>query len=153
MRKQMPDGLVEGAMSRRSLLRAAAMTGALTGALQALASERALGEPVPAASPAEGGKLRVSVFSKHLEWLGVPEAAAAAKEMGFDAVDLTVRAGGHVAPDRAAADLPVAVKAIRSAGLDGSMITTDITPDTMAQAETVLKTASGLGIPTIAGVV
>jgi sugar phosphate isomerase/epimerase len=130
-------------MSRRSLLMGAAMTGALHAFRGGFA--RAEGAPFVAA-PEAGGKLKVSIFSKHLQWLSVPEAAALAKQIGFDAIDLTVRAEGHVLPERATTDLPIAVEQIRKAGLDISMITTDITPDTMASAEAVLKTASKLGI-------
>ncbi len=139
----MQRDFMETGMSRRSLLLAAAMTGAL----QAFSPESARAETWKSESAAApGGKLKISIFSKHLQWLSVPEAAALAKEMGFDAIDLTVRADGHVLPGRAATDLPIAVNAVRKAGLDVSMITTDITPDTMASAETVLKTAAGLGI-------
>ncbi len=138
----MQDDSMDWGMSRRSLLKAAAMTSAFG----ALRPELAHGEAATAAPLEAGGKLKVSIFSKHLEWLSVPEAAAAAKTMGFDAIDLTVRKGGHVEPERAATDLPIAVKAVRSAGLDVSMITTDIEPDLMPYDETVLKTASSLGI-------
>ncbi|MDB5260957.1 MAG: hypothetical protein JWQ14_238, partial [Adhaeribacter sp.] len=64
------------------------------------------------------------VFSKHLEWLPIAEMARAAKQMGFDAVDLTVRPGGHVEPQRVAEDLPKAVDIIRKAGLSVPMIAT-----------------------------
>lgn len=131
-------------MSRRSLLFAAAMSGAL----HALSPKFAGGEPA-VAGPAAGsdpGKLKIAVFSKHLQWLSIPEAAALAKEIGFDGIDLTVRADGHVAPERVQTDLPIAVEAIHKAGLDVPMITTDITPATMGDAEAVLKTAAQLGI-------
>jgi sugar phosphate isomerase/epimerase len=76
----------------------------------------------------------------------VPDAAAAAKDMGFDAIDLTVRPEGHVLPENVKTDLPKAVEIIRKAGLEVSMITTEITPDTLAMAEPILSTASKLGI-------
>ncbi len=133
---------MDSGISRRSMLKAAIMTSAL----QVLGSELAGAEAFPA-SPAEAvGKLKVSIFSKHLQWMGVPEMASTAKQLGFDAVDLTVRADGHVLPERATTDLPAAVSAIRKAGLDVSMITTDITPDNMQAAEPVLHTAASLGI-------
>jgi len=139
----MQKELMELGMSRRSLLLGAVTTGAL----QALGSGFARGEaPVPPAAATPRGSLKISIFSKHLQWLSVPEAAAIAKEIGFDAIDLTVRAEGHVLPERATTDLPIAVDEIRKAGLEVSMITTDITPDTMASAEAILKTASKLGI-------
>lgn len=133
----------EAGMSRRALLLGAATAGAL----QVLGAEFACAETVFLPPlPAPAGKLKISIFSKHLQWLSVPEAAAVAKEMGYDAIDLTVRAEGHVLPERAATDLPIAVEAIRRAGLEVSMITTDITPETMTSAESVLKTAAKLGI-------
>jgi sugar phosphate isomerase/epimerase len=134
---------MESGMSRRSLLLGAATAGAL----QVFGSKFAQSETnaLPAhASPAD--KLKISIFSKHLQWLSVAEAAALAKEIGFDAIDLTVRADGHVLPEHAAKELPIAVAEIRKAGLEVSMITTDITPDTMSSADTVLKTAAALGI-------
>jgi L-ribulose-5-phosphate 3-epimerase len=53
------------------------------------------------------------MFSKMLGEFSVVEAARRIKRLGFAGVDLTVRPGGHVAPERVAKDLPEAVKAIR----------------------------------------
>lgn len=98
------------------------------------------------ATPAEGeSKLKICIFSKHLQWASVAEMARYAKELGFDGVDLTVRSGGHVLPPRVRTDLPAAVKTIRSAGLEVPMITTGITRAD-AEAAAVLETASELGI-------
>jgi sugar phosphate isomerase/epimerase len=120
----------------------------MAGAMQVLGSELANAEaPYVAPPTVPAGKLKISIFSKHLQFLDVPDAAAAAKDMGFDAIDLTVRAEGHVLPGaNVRTDLPKAVEAIRKAGLEVSMITTDITPDTLAMAEPILSTASKLGI-------
>ena len=138
----MQADLIGRGMSRRSLLRSAAMTGAL----QALRPEAATARELTNRVPGPPAPLKISIFSKHLHWLSIPEAAAVAAAMGFDAMDLTVRADGHVSPERVTTDLPVAVDAIRKAGLDVSMITTDITPETMGTAGAVLSTASKLGI-------
>ncbi len=97
----------------------------------------------PAAARA---KLKVAIFSKHLQFLQPAEVGHAAAELGFDAVDITVRKGGHVAPERVAQDLPRMVASIRSAGLQVPMITTDIVDAETPFAEDVLRTASGLGI-------
>ena len=72
--------------------------------------------------------------------------AEVSKEMGFDAVDLTVRKGGHVLPERAAEDLPKAFEAVRNAGLTVEMITTEIAGADTPHAEDILKAASALGI-------
>lgn len=94
-----------------------------------------------AAAPVE-----LSVFSKHLHFLPWAEMAAAVREIGFTGVDLTVRKGGHVAPERAAEDLPRAVEAIRKAGVKVTMITSDVADLSSPNAENVLRTAAKLGI-------
>ena len=90
--------------------------------------------------------LKVCIFSKQLHWLDYPHLAATAAEVGFDGVDLTVRRDGHVLPERVAADLPKAVDAVRKAGLEVYMLTTALSEATQPHAETILKTAAGLGI-------
>lgn len=137
------EKIKEQRMSRRSLLFAAAMASTF----EMLAKETLHAEPMYT-SPVrqEGERLKIAIFSKHLQFMNVPDMAAAAKAMGFDAIDLTVRSGGHVLPENVATDLPRAVHAIRKVGLDVSMITTEITADTLRQAEMILGTASKLGI-------
>lgn len=89
----------------------------------------------------------IHVFSKHLQWLHYQEIANAAKEIGFDGVDITVRPGGHVAPERVATELPLAVENVKKAGLQVHMITTAIKSAEEPYAEAILKTAGALGIP------
>lgn len=96
---------------------------------------------VPRAAPRT-----ICVFSKHLQWLGYRDMAELAAEIGFDGVDLTVRPGGHVLPERVVDDLPRAVEAVRAAGLAVPLITTAITDPRDPLTERILKTASGLGI-------
>ena len=91
-------------------------------------------------------KLKVAIFSKHLHFLRGEDLAKGAAEIGFDAVDLTVRKGGHVEPERVAEDLPPLVKAIRAHALETPMITTDIVDADTPHAENILKTMAGLGI-------
>ncbi len=73
--------------------------------------------------------------------------AQAVKKLGFGGVDLTVRPGGHVLPERAAEDLPKAVAAIRAEGLSAPMITTALTSAGDPTAKPILSTASKLSIP------
>src|SRR5512133_3464970 len=76
-------------------------------------------------------KLKISIFSKHLHFVEGPELAKAASDLGFDGVDLTVRKGGHVLPERVKETLPPLVKILRAQSLEVPMITTDIVdPDT-----------------------
>ena len=103
----------------------------------------AMAAPAALAAP---GKMEFCVFSKHLHFLNWDDMAAAAKEIGFEGVDLTVRKGGHVTPDRVTDDLPKAAAAIRAAGLKLTMITTDIGDMSTPHAERVLRTAKGVGV-------
>jgi sugar phosphate isomerase/epimerase len=120
----------QNTMTRRSLLVGAALTGAAHALAQNAAPE----------------KLKICVFSKHLQWTNVHDAAAIARDIGFDGVDLTVRPAGHVLPERVEADLPAAVEAVRKAGLEVPMISTEIASAQSPHAEAILKTASQLGI-------
>jgi sugar phosphate isomerase/epimerase len=97
-----------------------------------------------ARTPAAGHA--VCLFSKHLQWLDYDAMAETAAEIGFDGVDLTVRPGGHVLPERAEEDLPRAVEAVRGAGLDVPLMTTAITDPRDPHAEPILRTAHALGI-------
>src|SRR5260370_21336421 len=92
------------------------------------------------------GKLKVAIFSKHLQFLKGDALAAAAAEIGFDGIDLAVRKGGHVEPDRVREDLPKLVASIRQHGLEVPMITTDIADTATPYAEDILKAMSELGI-------
>lgn len=91
-------------------------------------------------------KMKICIFSKHLQWLNYQDMAAAAAEMGFDGVDLTVRVNGHVLPERVTEDLPKAVSAIRKMGLEVFVISTDISDVNDPLTNKVLKTAAELGI-------
>ena len=136
----MMNDLSEGMMSRRTLLLGAAMSGAL----HALAKDTPEAAAAPATNSAD--KLKICIFSKHLQWAGISDAAAIARDIGFDGVDITVRAGGHVSPERVETDLPAAVEAVHRAGLTVPMITTDIMNVQTPHAAAVLRTANHLGI-------
>ena len=97
-------------------------------------------------SPSDTEVFKISIFSKHLQWLNYAEMAQVAAQIGFDGIDITVRPSGHVLPERVAEDLPKAVNAIRKAGMNVYMITTAITDADEPTAEIILKTASALGI-------
>jgi sugar phosphate isomerase/epimerase len=131
----MDNDSLPAVISRRALLVGAAASSALHAlALHSTASAEA------------NEKLKICVFSKHFQWTAVQEAAAIARDIGFDGVDLTVRTGGHVSPERVASDLPQAVDAVRKAGLEVPMITTEIMSATTPHAAEILATANKLGI-------
>jgi L-ribulose-5-phosphate 3-epimerase len=88
----------------------------------------------------------ICFFSKHLPKMDAVRLAGTVKKLGFSGVDLTVRPGGHVLPERAAEDLPKAVAAIRAAGLSVPMITTALTSASDPAARPILSTAGSLSI-------
>jgi len=91
-------------------------------------------------------KLKVAIFSKHLQFLAGEDLAKAAAEIGFDGIDLTVRKGGHVEADRVRQELPRLVTVIRGHSLEVPMITTDIVDAETPHTEAILKTMADLGI-------
>ncbi|MFC2116249.1 sugar phosphate isomerase/epimerase family protein [Bacteroidota bacterium] len=92
-------------------------------------------------------KYPVCFFSKHLQFLeNYGDMADAVLETGVEGVDLTVRPGGHVEPERVEEDLPRAVEAIRKRGLLIPMMVSGINDPDDPLTERVLKTAGQLGI-------
>ena len=126
-----PAFLSLSAPTRRDLLSAAA------GCLGAA------GVPAFAAEPR---KVKVSIFTKHLQFLRGEALATAIADMGFDGADVTVRTGGHIDPAKAVADLPPLVKLLREHGVQVQMVTTGITGADAPYAEEIIRTLSQLDI-------
>jgi len=91
-------------------------------------------------------RLKIHIFSKHLQFLNYHDMAEAAAEMGFDGIDLTVRPNGHVLPERVETDMPKAVEAMRKVGLMPLLMTTSVQDADNMTDKQVLKTAVKLGI-------
>src|SRR5262245_20028901 len=89
----------------------------------------------------------ICLFSKHLPEMDWTRLAQAVKKLGFNGIDLTVRPGGHVLPERASEDLPKAVSAIRAEGLSVPMITTGLTSAQDPTAKPILAAAGKLSTP------
>ena len=114
----------------------------------ALAGAVPLAAPLGAAPPARGPfRGTLCLFSKPVPQLNWRELAQAAKQAGFGGIDLTVRPGGHVLPEKVKTDLPKAVETIRAEGLEVPMITTDLHSADDPAAEPTFSTASKLSIP------
>jgi sugar phosphate isomerase/epimerase len=115
-----------------------------------LAAGAALLTQVPSLNAADEkqakSKLKVAIFSKHLQFLQSEDLAKAAAGLGFDGIDITVRKGGHVEPERVRQDLPGLVEIIRRHGLEVPMITAGIIDAESPHAEDILKTMADLGI-------
>jgi sugar phosphate isomerase/epimerase len=90
-------------------------------------------------------RLKVHIFSKHLQFLNYQEMAEAVAEMGFDGIDLTVRPDGHVRPERVESDLPKAVEAIRKVGMAPLMMVTAVQDADNNTDKKVLEVAAKLG--------
>lgn len=95
--------------------------------------------------PTQTKNLNVSLFSKHLQFLNYNDMSAAAVEMGFDGLDLTVRRKGHVLPENVLNDLPKAVEAMKKHGLRAQMMSTNVWNVNDNVQKAVLETASTLG--------
>ncbi len=132
---------MRGSLSRRKFLQVSSAAAWAAGAIP-LAS-RAVAHP-PAIGPFRGA---YCFFSKPVPQLNWQELAQSTKRAGFTAIDLTVREGGHVSPQRATEDLPKAVAAIRAEGLEVPMITTALTSADNPAAESILRAAGKLSIP------
>ncbi|MGY8915286.1 MAG: sugar phosphate isomerase/epimerase, partial [Flavobacteriales bacterium] len=86
--------------------------------------------------------LDIHIFSKHLQFLDYKTTGEMAAEMGFSGVDLTVRPNGHVLPELVKTDLPIAIKAIKSSGINCKLITTSIESIDNVLDVNILETAS-----------
>jgi len=89
--------------------------------------------------------LEIYIFSKHLQFLNYKDMSEAAKEMGFNGVDLTVRPKGHVFPENVTEDLPKATEAMKSYGLKTRMFSSNVIDANNEIQKMVLKTAKNLG--------
>lgn len=76
----------------------------------------AIGEAAPKL-PGGGYKGVLCLFSIPVPEMNWRQLAQSARSAGFGGIDLTVRKGGHVLPEKVARDLPKAVAEIRAEGL------------------------------------
>ena len=127
-------------LSRREFVARAAVAGLTIGAL-GTASRTASASSLGRAEDAT-----IAAFSKSLQWLPFADVGPVLAESGFRAVDLTVRPGGHVLPERVEDDLPRAVETLRKSGLTVPLITTAITDAADPLSRRVLETARKVGV-------
>jgi len=138
-------GLPSRRLARRGFcLGVGAAAAAIAARSTARSTPAVANEPVPATATA--GTRRLRVFSKHLQWLDAEPLAETAAAAGFGGIDLTVRPGGHVEPDRVKTDLPRFVAAARRHGLALDMMVTAITSADDPHADTILGTAADEGV-------
>ena len=92
------------------------------------------------------GPLDIHLFSKHLQFLDINDAATVANEMGFKGLDLTVRPKGHILPENVESDLPKAIQEIKNSGLTCEMITTAVSDVDNLLDCNVIKIAAQQGV-------
>jgi len=124
--------------SRRKFLRSVVGAGVMVSLPRIRSTDAVPGKPP--------SRVQIVYFSKHLRWLNWEQMAETAAELGFDGIDLTVREGGHVLPERVKEDLPKVARIVRKAGLDIPMITAGINDIHSSHAEAIIRTASEVGI-------
>lgn len=90
--------------------------------------------------------LDIHLFSKHLQFLTIKDAAQIAAELGFNGLDLTVRPNGHVVPEQVKIHLPEAIQDIKNAGISCKMITTTVSDVANPLDVDVIQTAAAEGV-------
>ena len=120
-------------MQRRTFLAATAAAAAL---------------PRVAAASGDAGRPPVGAFTKSFQDWPVPKVCEKFAELGLDGLDLTVRPGGHIEPENAAAELPAAVAAAEANGVKILFLTTAIT-DAGPAADRLLGAAAESGVTTV----
>ena len=91
---------------------------------------------------------RPMMFSKHLQKLPLDQVGPGLRGIGVESIDLTVRPGGHVAPERVEEDFPKVQQVLAESGVDIGMISTDIQDANDPVNQKVLRTAVKCGIKT-----
>ncbi|GJM29030.1 MAG: hypothetical protein DHS20C17_16650 [Cyclobacteriaceae bacterium] len=89
---------------------------------------------------------QISIFSKYLGFLDYHQLGEAAATLGFDGIDLAVRPGGHVLPEDVKTNLAPAISSLKSSGIAMPMMVTNIVDADHEHTESMLCTASDLGI-------
>lgn len=88
----------------------------------------------------------ICAFIKFVQSLSYDEMSQRVAEIGFDGIESTVRRGGHVLPERVKEDLPKQLEAVKRAGMDITIMTTDVVRLDDPYTEDVLRTGAELGI-------
>lgn len=96
--------------------------------------------------------MKLAMFSKNIDSLPLTEAGQAMQQMGFDGVDLPVRAPrgslppGRVLPEKAREELPKVIKALAEFGLTVPMISTGIVDADDDNAVAIFEAAGANGV-------
>lgn len=116
----------------------------ITGASAALGSAFLPG--LAAGAEKKAKSYEYCTFIKFIQDLSYEDMAKELKRMGFDGGEVTVRKGGYIAPEKAAEELPKLSEVFKKHGLKIHILTTDIEGPDSPNVESILSTASKLGI-------
>jgi sugar phosphate isomerase/epimerase len=136
-------------MTRRTFLAQTATAAAL--APLAIAQQKATDQRNTALIEIEVGiplrpRFPIHTFTKPFQKLSFDDTADVIAEVGYDGIELPLRKGGQILPERVEEDLPKMVEALKKRGKVVGHITTDIYGTDTPHAEKVLRTAKALGI-------
>jgi len=123
-------------LSRRSFLNVSALTAATV-------SLRLPGIGAAEASPA---RFPLIGFTKPFQKLTASQTAELVAAVGWDGVEIPVRAKGQIEPERTPDELPRFAEVLRKDKRDIFLLATDITSMKTPHTETVLRTMAKLGI-------
>lgn len=133
--------------SRRQFISSLAATAARGVAAGAAAvSMTNLAIPRAMAQSDDSGPNPICVFTKPFSSLSFDQLAESIAKLGFDGIEAPIRKGGHVENDRIQQDLPALVDALAKQNLKITVMTSDVNDPTSPTTETILRTASTLGI-------
>lgn len=85
-------------------------------------------------------------FSKPFQKLSAEQTAGLTEAVGWDGIELPLRAKGQIEPEKAVDELPKFADALRRRKRDIHILATDITSPKTPHTETILRTMSKLGI-------
>ncbi len=125
-------------LSRRNFLIRSSL---LTGTLAAFPDRRAAAEKVDG-----GSRLPVIAFSKPFQTLTAVQTAELVATVGWDGIEIPVRAKGQIEPERAPEELPLFSEAMKREQKEILLVATDITSLKTPHAEKVMRTMAKLGI-------
>ena len=91
---------------------------------------------------------RTVVFTKSFQKWPIGWVCDAFANLGLDGLDLTVRPGGHIEPENAAAELPAAVAAADAAGVRIELLTTAL-DDAGPETDRLLGAAADNGVTAV----
>lgn len=114
-------------------------------ATSALAATAAVfGAPTASAAPAK--RFPIIGFTKPFQKFGYDETADTVALIGWEGIELPLRAKGQIEPERVEEELPKLHEALKKRGLHIGIVTTDIVNPSSPHAEKVLRTAKALGV-------